>query len=212
MHISPADDREEVDIETANDPVFTAEQIGWRFALGTLILVGAYAAWPLIPVVMMTDLEPGAKAGLSGLLGATPFMSKFVALAIMGSNAGQAVVKTNHGVPPNTGFARAIASHGGGCETRRSSSTRKLPDRKQKNKNPDAGFLPMSAGASQPGGDEGALQAGPVWRGKLFRHGKVRSFRVPRSRNRHTDCDVWRAPAKARPAWSRVSDSRRISV
>ena len=86
MHISPAD-REEVDIETANDPVFTAEQIGWRFALGALILVGAYAAWPLIPVVMMTDLDPGAKAGLSGLLGATPFMSKFVALAIMGRPA-----------------------------------------------------------------------------------------------------------------------------
>ena len=87
MDISPADDREEVAIETAHDPVFTAEQIGWRFALGTIVLVGAYTAWPLIPVVMMTDLEPGIKAGLSGLLGATPFMSKFVAVAIMGRPA-----------------------------------------------------------------------------------------------------------------------------
>jgi len=87
MDYRPADDREEIAIETANDPVFTAEQIGWRFALGTLVLVGAYVAWPLIPVVMMTDLEPGIKAGLSGLLGATPFMSKFVALAIMGRPA-----------------------------------------------------------------------------------------------------------------------------
>ena len=78
---------QEVAIETANDPEFTAEQIGWRFALGTLVLVGAYAAWPLIPVVMMTDLDPGVKAALSGLLGATPFMSKFVALAIMGRPA-----------------------------------------------------------------------------------------------------------------------------
>jgi len=59
MHLSPVDDRQEVAIETANDPVFTAEQIGWRFALGTLLLVGAYAAWPMIPVVMMTDLDPG---------------------------------------------------------------------------------------------------------------------------------------------------------
>ena len=50
-------------------------------------MVRAYAAWPLIPVVMMTDLEPAIKAGLSGLLGATPFMSKFVALAIMGRPA-----------------------------------------------------------------------------------------------------------------------------
>ena len=87
MHLSPVDDRQEVAIETANDPVFTAEQIGWRFALGTLLLVGAYAAWPMIPVVMMTDLDPGAKAGLSGLLGATPFMSKFIALGIMGRPA-----------------------------------------------------------------------------------------------------------------------------
>jgi hypothetical protein len=87
MDYRRADDRKEIAIETANDPVFTTEQIGWRFALGTLVLVGAYAAWPLIPVVMMTDLEPGVKAALSGLLGATPFMSKFVALAIMGRPA-----------------------------------------------------------------------------------------------------------------------------
>jgi hypothetical protein len=87
MDYRPADDREEIAIETANDPVFTAEQIGWRFALGTAIIVAAYGAWPLIAVVMMTDLEPGIKAGLSGLLGATPFISKFVALAIMGRPA-----------------------------------------------------------------------------------------------------------------------------
>jgi hypothetical protein len=81
------DDRKEASIQTAAEPEFTAEQIGWRFALGTLVLVGAYIAWPLIPVVMMTDLEPGIKAGISGVLGATPFMSKFVALAIMGRPA-----------------------------------------------------------------------------------------------------------------------------
>ena len=87
MDFRPSADREEIAIETANDPIFTSEQIGWRFALGTAIIIGAYTAWPLIPVVMMTDLEPGIKAGLSGLLGATPFISKFVALAIMGRPA-----------------------------------------------------------------------------------------------------------------------------
>lgn len=87
IDISPADDREEVAIETANDPVFTAEQVSWRFAVGTAIIVGAYTAWPLIPVVLMTDLEPGIKAGLSGALGATPFISKFIAVAIMGRPA-----------------------------------------------------------------------------------------------------------------------------
>ena len=87
MRTPLAQEREEVSIRTADEPTFTAEQIGWRFALGTVVLVGAYAAWPLIPVVMMTDLEPGIKAAISGVLGATPFMSKFVALAIMGRPA-----------------------------------------------------------------------------------------------------------------------------
>ena len=86
MHLG-RDDRKEASIQTAAEPEFTAEQIGWRFALGTLVLVGAYIAWPLIPVVMMTDLEPGIKAAISGVLGATPFVSKFVALAILGRPA-----------------------------------------------------------------------------------------------------------------------------
>lgn len=71
----------------ATDPEFSAEQVGWRFALGTVILVGAYVAWPMIPFVMAADLDPGFKAGLSGLLGATPFLSKFVAVAVMGRPA-----------------------------------------------------------------------------------------------------------------------------
>jgi len=78
--------RKEMAIAAA-EPEFTAEQIGWRFALGTLILVGAYLAWPLIPVVMAADLEPGIKAGISGLLGATPFLSKFIAVGVMGRPA-----------------------------------------------------------------------------------------------------------------------------
>ncbi len=71
----------------SSEPEFTAEQIGWRFTIGTIILVGAYIAWPMIPVVMATDLDPGLKAAIAGVLGATPFMSKFVAAAIMGKPA-----------------------------------------------------------------------------------------------------------------------------
>lgn len=71
----------------ATEPEFSAEQVGWRFALGTVILVGAYVAWPMIPLVMAADLDPGFKAGLSGILGATPFLSKFVAIAVMGRPA-----------------------------------------------------------------------------------------------------------------------------
>ena len=69
------------------EPEFTAEQVGWRFAIGTAIIVIAYAAWPLIPVVVASDLDPGVKAALSGILGATPFLSKFVAIAVMGRPA-----------------------------------------------------------------------------------------------------------------------------
>lgn len=68
-------------------PEFSPEQIGWRFTLGAIILVGAYIAWPMIPVVMATDIDPALKASLSGILGATPFMSKFVAIAVMGRPA-----------------------------------------------------------------------------------------------------------------------------
>lgn len=52
-----------------------------------MILVGAYAAWPLIPVVMMSGLDPSIKAALSGVLGITPFVSKFVVIWIMGRPA-----------------------------------------------------------------------------------------------------------------------------
>jgi len=87
MDYSPARHREESAIETANEQTFTAEQIGWRFALGTLLIVGSYAAWPLIPVVLSADLAPSVKAALSGLFGATPFLSKLIAVALMGRPA-----------------------------------------------------------------------------------------------------------------------------
>lgn len=50
-------------------------------------MVGAYGAWPLIPFVVAADIDPGLKAGLSGLLGATPFLSKFIAVTVMGRPA-----------------------------------------------------------------------------------------------------------------------------
>ena len=85
--MSSRTDGEKVVAKTMKEPEFTAEQIGWRFALGTVIIVGSYAAWPLIPVVLAADLAPGVKAALSGLFGATPFLSKLVAIALMGRPA-----------------------------------------------------------------------------------------------------------------------------
>ena len=76
--MSPRKDREKVVAKTMKEPEFTAEQIGWRFALGTVIIVGSYAAWPLIPVVLAADLAPGVKAALSGTVRrhALPFQAR----------------------------------------------------------------------------------------------------------------------------------------
>ena len=78
--------RKEMAIAAA-EPEFSSEQVGLRFAIGTILLVGAYAAWPMIPFVLAANIDPGVKAWLSGLLGATPFLSKFVAILIMGRPA-----------------------------------------------------------------------------------------------------------------------------
>jgi hypothetical protein len=64
-----------------------AAKVGWRFTLGVIIIVGAYAAWSLIPVVVAADLPTGVKSALAAILTATPFMSKFVAVGLMGRPA-----------------------------------------------------------------------------------------------------------------------------
>jgi hypothetical protein len=65
----------------------TNTRLGWRFATGVVLIVGGYAAWSLIPVAVATDLEPWAKSALTAALGATPFLSKVVAIALMGRPA-----------------------------------------------------------------------------------------------------------------------------
>ena len=62
-------------------------RLGWRFATGVVLIVGGYVAWTFIPVVVAADLSTGAKSALTALLGATPFMTKIAAVAIMGKPA-----------------------------------------------------------------------------------------------------------------------------
>ena len=64
-----------------------SSNLGWRFAAGIVLIVGGYIAWTFIPVVVATDLSTSAKSALTALLGATPFMTKIVAVAIMGKPA-----------------------------------------------------------------------------------------------------------------------------
>jgi hypothetical protein len=42
-------------------------RLGWRFAVGVVLIVGGYAAWSLIPVAVATDLHPGAKSAYGAL-------------------------------------------------------------------------------------------------------------------------------------------------
>jgi hypothetical protein len=84
----------EVAIETARDDVLTPEQLGWRFGLGTLLIFGGYIAWPLIPIVIAADLEPAVKTALSAMFGATPFLTKVIAIALMGRPAYQFLKRT----------------------------------------------------------------------------------------------------------------------
>lgn len=64
-----------------------AGQLGWRFALGVILIVGGYGAWSLIPAAVAADLHPGVKSALTALLGATPFLTKVLAIALMGRPA-----------------------------------------------------------------------------------------------------------------------------
>ncbi len=74
-------------IEAEKEHTSDVEQLGWRAALGTVLIVGSYGAWSLIPFVMAADLAPSVKAALSGLFGATPFLSKVAAIGLMGRPA-----------------------------------------------------------------------------------------------------------------------------
>ena len=81
---------------------------------------------------------------------------------------------------------------------------------KQKPRGP--GFLFLSAGASQPGGIREFCKRAQSGERNFCSDGKVPGFRQRALKEPATNCDVGRAPAKARPARSRVSDSRRIGV
>ena len=56
----------------------------WRLAIGAIIVAGGYAAWLIIPLVMASDLSPSIKSGLAAFLGATPLLTKLIAVALLG--------------------------------------------------------------------------------------------------------------------------------
>ena len=64
-----------------------AEKLGWQFTAGVILIVGGYAAWPLIPVVVTAELSTGVKSVITAILSATPFLTKVLAIALMGRPA-----------------------------------------------------------------------------------------------------------------------------
>jgi branched-subunit amino acid ABC-type transport system permease component len=56
----------------------------WRLAIGAVFVAGGYAAWLLIPFVVSSDLSPGIKTVLTALLGATPLLTKLIAIGLLG--------------------------------------------------------------------------------------------------------------------------------
>jgi len=46
--------------------------------------VGGYGAWLIIPFVVSSDLTPSLKTTLAAVLGATPLLTKLLAIALLG--------------------------------------------------------------------------------------------------------------------------------
>ena len=46
--------------------------------------MGGYGAWLIIPLVVGSDLTPTIKTALTAVLGATPLLTKLLAIALLG--------------------------------------------------------------------------------------------------------------------------------
>jgi hypothetical protein len=53
-------------------------------AFGAVLIAGGYGAWLIIPLVVASDLSPSVKTALTALLGATPLLTKLLAIALLG--------------------------------------------------------------------------------------------------------------------------------
>ena len=60
------------------------KKLGWKVCLAAALIAAGYGAWLLIPLVVKSDFAPHLKTALVATLGATPLLTKFVAVAIFG--------------------------------------------------------------------------------------------------------------------------------
>jgi hypothetical protein len=69
---------------SGNSQVMNPGQVGYRFAIGSGLIVCGYAALALVPMVAAADLTFGLKTALTGLISTTPLLTKIAAIAVMG--------------------------------------------------------------------------------------------------------------------------------
>ena len=56
----------------------------WRLAIGAILIAGGYGAWLIIPLAVGSNLTPSIKTALIAVLGATPLLTKLLAIALLG--------------------------------------------------------------------------------------------------------------------------------
>ena len=71
------------DLRMTRPPRMT-DTFRWRLAIGAVLIAGGYGAWLIIPLVVASDLSPNVKTALTAFLGATPLLTKLVAIALLG--------------------------------------------------------------------------------------------------------------------------------
>ena len=65
-------------------PLRKTDTFRWRLAIGAILIAGGYGAWLIIPLVVGSDLTPSIKTALTAVLGATPLLTKLLAIALLG--------------------------------------------------------------------------------------------------------------------------------
>jgi hypothetical protein len=52
--------------------------------IGAALIASGYIAWLIIPIVATSGLGSGVKAALTAFLGATPLLTKLIAIGLLG--------------------------------------------------------------------------------------------------------------------------------
>ena len=74
---------------TTNQRNTNWKRLGCKVCLAAALIAAGYGAWLLIPLVVKSDFPPHFKTALIAMLGFTPLLTKFAAVALFGKEANQ---------------------------------------------------------------------------------------------------------------------------